>query len=297
MHICCAGEVMVELSPSDQPGLYRQGVAGDTFNTAIYLARAGLGVDYLTQLGDDAFSARILESMRTEHIGDRLVTRRPGRQPGLYMISNDARGERRFNYWRECSPARETFDQPISLDGCQAFYFSGITLAVTRTGLDNLLTLLNDLRRQGCTVIFDPNYRAALWQSIEQAREHYRAVLPLCDICLPTLDDEIELWGVASVRDCEALYEPFALRELVIKDQDLTTHALGEGKHIHQQAPKVAAVDTTGAGDAFSAGYLATRLRGGSIEDALSAAQQLAASVVQHRGAILPRAENEITRN
>jgi 2-dehydro-3-deoxygluconokinase len=54
--------------------------------------------------------------------------------------------------------------------------------------------------------------------------------------------------------------------------------------------PTVKATDTTGAGDSFNAGYLATRLGGGSIEDSVAAGRKLAGIVVQHRGAIIPRA-------
>ena len=55
------------------------------------------------------------------------------------------------------------------------------------------------------------------------------------------------------------------------------------------QAQAVTATDTTGAGDAFNAGYMATRFNGGDLQSALSHAQAMAAKVVQHRGAILPR--------
>ena len=64
MQICCAGEVMVEMSAADSAGqssgLYRRGIAGDSYNTAVYLARAGLPVSYLTRLGDDGFSEEII---------------------------------------------------------------------------------------------------------------------------------------------------------------------------------------------------------------------------------------------
>lgn len=293
MQICCAGEVMVELASAGQPGLFRQGVAGDSFNTAIYLARQGLAVDYLTQLGDEAFSDNILQQLQSEGIGDRLIKRCPGRQPGLYLISNDEHGERQFSYWREHSPAREMFDAPLTLEGYKVFYFSGITLAIARSGLDCLKALLTQLRAAQCTIVFDPNYRPQLWQDREQAQWHYREVLPLCDILLPTLEDETALWGTASEADCQAMYERLEIRELVIKGRDLVTHVYSAGEHVMKQAQALPAVDTTGAGDAFNAGYLAARLQGQTIEEAIEAAQQLAAAVVQQPGAILPATNKE----
>ena len=95
MKICCAGEVMVEMSAVDGRGSYQRGVAGDSFNTAVYLARSGCAVSYLTRLGDDSFSDDIVERLEHEGIDTDLVIRCAGRQPGLYVIDNDADGEER----------------------------------------------------------------------------------------------------------------------------------------------------------------------------------------------------------
>ena len=189
---------------------------------------------------------------------------------------------------RDRSPARELFDQPLALPRYDAFYFTGITLAVTQTGLANLVTGLGKLKSDGCRIIFDSNYRPGLWADHALAQEHYRAVLPLCDMVLPSLEDEIALWGHHSIQACRQMYQGFGVRELVIKGHGLTAHAFSDQGEIEQQAQAVDAIDTTGAGDSFNAGYLATRLRNGSIRDSLNAAQQLSAAVVQHRGAILP---------
>ena len=45
---------MIELAAGEEPGQYDLDFAGDSYNTAIYLARAGLDVGYVTRLGDDA---------------------------------------------------------------------------------------------------------------------------------------------------------------------------------------------------------------------------------------------------
>lgn len=283
---------MVELAALGPGGPYQRAFAGDSFNTAVYLARAGLQVDYLTRLGDDALSGDILRMLEAEGIGAGLVRRVPGRQPGLYLIDNDDDGERRFSYWRDRAPVREMFDQPLAVEEIDALYFTGITLAVTRSGLPNLIELLAGARNAGCRVLFDPNYRAGLWDSRSQAREHFNAVLPLCDTVLSTLDDDTALWGVDSVRACQELYAGRGVRELVIRGAALNVHVFTGGATHSRQAEAVPALDTTGAGDAFNAGYLSQRLRGGDPADSIARGQALAAQVVQYRGAILPRPED-----
>ena len=289
MRICCAGEVMVELASTGTSGAYHQGFAGDTYNTAIYLARAGLGVDYLTRLGDDRFSDAIVKELGVEGIGADAVQRIPGRQPGLYLIRNDAQGEREFHYWRDNSPARELFGQPLTPPLCQAFYFSGVTLAVTRNGIENLKGLLLRLKQQGAAIVFDPNYRPTLWDSDAQARDYCRQVLPYCSMVLPTQDDECALWGIGSPQESASMYMEFGASEVVVKGADLVAYAFCDTEVVKRQAEVVRAIDTTGAGDSFNAAYLAARLQGATLDLALAAGQQLAAKVVQHRGALLPR--------
>jgi len=90
---------MVELSPTDD-GTFRQGFAGDTFNTAWYLRSllpAGWQVDYLTTVGDDAMSGQMLDFMRAAGIGTGHVAIRVEKTPRLYVISVRD-GERSFSF-------------------------------------------------------------------------------------------------------------------------------------------------------------------------------------------------------
>lgn len=81
-------------------------MAAMPLNTAVYLARLGVAVDYVTALGDDPFSEEMLAGWRTEGVGTAHVRQLPGRLPGLYLIGRDAAGERSFFHWRDRAPAR-----------------------------------------------------------------------------------------------------------------------------------------------------------------------------------------------
>src|SRR5207244_10543509 len=102
---------MVELARGSD-GRYSLAYGGDTFNTAVYLARAGVPVAYATALGDDPYSDGLLAFANAEGVQRDLVVRVPSRMPGLYLIETDAQGERRFYYWRDTSPARDLFELP-----------------------------------------------------------------------------------------------------------------------------------------------------------------------------------------
>src|ERR1700750_2460022 len=147
MRVACIGECMVEFA-QDRDGLFRRGFGSDTLNTALYLARLGVDVSYVTALGDDALSEGMLSAWRDEGINTDDVRRLQGRVPGLYMIERDGRGERSFLYWRDRAPAREFFDRAddAALERLSRFdwlYFSGISLSLYgETGRARLRELL-----------------------------------------------------------------------------------------------------------------------------------------------------------
>jgi 2-dehydro-3-deoxygluconokinase len=290
--VVALGECMVELSLGAGSAA-RVGYAGDTFNTAVYLRRLGRAVSYATVVGaDDPFSRGMLDLMAAERVDASLVVRAPDRVPGLYAIERDPNGERRFFYWRDRSPVRDFFalaDLPALRQACRAaevIYLSGITLAVVgEAGRAAIAELLADAA--GVPVAFDPNCRPQLWPSVEVERAAIDAIVPRCR------------WISTSEPDLETLYhdpvEVTAARwaalgaEVVVRHEDRRATVLGAGAPIALEAPpSVQAVDTTGAGDSFNAGYLAARLAGSDPATAVEAGRRLAAIVVQHLGAIIP---------
>jgi 2-dehydro-3-deoxygluconokinase len=292
------GECMVELARGSD-GRFGLAYGGDTFNTAVYLARAGLAVHYATALGDDPYSDGIAALAGEEGLICDLITRKSGRMPGLYLIETTPAGERSFQYWREQAPAREVFDGPVSaqliaaLDEATLIYFSGITLSLyTDAALDAFAVHLERARRGGTHVAMDGNYRPRGWRgNITRARAVMQRFWTLADIALPTFDDEQALWGDRVLEETIARLRSFHVRECVIKrGADGAVIALPETQTQVACPAVVQSVDTTAAGDSFNAGYLARRLAGDAPETAAVFAHRLAGIVIQHRGAIVPRA-------
>jgi 2-dehydro-3-deoxygluconokinase len=93
--VACIGECMIELKQAEG-GLFSRAFGGDTLNTAVYLARLGVEVDYITALGDDPMSDEMIASWAAERVGTGLVARLRGKLPGIYMIQTDEFGDRRF---------------------------------------------------------------------------------------------------------------------------------------------------------------------------------------------------------
>ncbi len=294
--VICLGEVMVELSLNEAtPDTAGIGFAGDTFNTCVYLKRAAprLGIAYATKLGRDRLSDRIVALMDREDLATDLVLRSPDRMPGLYAISTDATGERSFLYWRDRAAVRTLFEPPAldlsALTGTGLLYLSAITLAIlSPADRDRLLVGLALLRASGTRIAFDSNYRPALWPDAATARNQIERAWRLTDIGLPSVDDEMALYGDADEAAVLTRLNAWGVADGALKRGSQGPRPLdGSAAPPCEPAPKV--IDSTAAGDSFNGGYLAARLTGEDGGTALERGHALARLVVQHRGAIVPR--------
>jgi 2-dehydro-3-deoxygluconokinase len=298
LRVVSIGEVMVELSRNPD-GRYGLAYGGDTFNTAVYMARAGVDVAYATALGDDPYSDGVVNQAGAEGVDTRHMVRVPGRMPGLYVIETDPKGERQFYYWRDTSPARDLFELAEwgalaeAIMESKLVYFSGITLSLySNVGLGRFLAVLEMARKKGVQVAFDSNFRPRGWKGdVARARTVFSEALKRVDIALPTFDDEALLWGDGHPHATVDRLQAFGVAEVVVKNGP--NNALIATKDGREQVPTtevVTPVDTTAAGDSFNAAYLAARLKGDEPHQAVAAAHHLAGQVIRHRGAIMPRA-------
>ncbi|MCF8482405.1 MAG: sugar kinase [Rhodospirillum sp.] len=293
--VALLGECMLELVHGAD-GALAMGFGGDTLNTAVYMARLGASVEYVTALGDDPHSDRMVSAWQDEGVGCGLVARVPGRVPGLYMIETDDKGERRFLYWRDQAPARELFTLPTA-EGMMArlmdfgmVYLSGISLAIWgEAGRAILLPFLDRFRAEGGLVAFDTNWRPRLWPDIGTARAAYEAMYVRSDILLPGVEDIRALHGDPDEDAVFARVTAHGAREVILKREHPGCLVITEGQTVPVPAvADVTVVDTTAAGDSFAAGYLSRRAALGPVA-AAGVASRLAASVIGHRGAIIPR--------
>ena len=211
------GECMIELN-GEPFGTMRQTYGGDSLNTATYLARVAppdaVRVHYLTALGDDPLSRGMKARWQADGIDTCHVLTDPARQPGLYLIQLDAAGERTFLYWRNQSAARYLLQHPgwlqldAALEHFDAIYLSGISLAILPPAdRERLTDRLAACAAQGVQILFDGNYRPALWQSRDETRAAYARLLPHVHLALMTDDDERALWDDADIEATIAAYK------------------------------------------------------------------------------------------
>jgi 2-dehydro-3-deoxygluconokinase len=311
LNIAIIGECMIELSSvvnsstqsETAETVIKQSFGGDSMNTAIYLKKLtkdAVDVHYVSSMGTDALSNSLIKQWQDYGVNTESVLINPEKHAGLYMIQNDADGERTFQYWRNDSAAKylvqhNDFEQTIEkLKGFNAVYLSGISLAILPVeDCKTLLKHLAELASLGVKIIFDSNYRPALWASKAHCQQVTKEIYTLSTLALVTYDDEYELWEDDSIESCRARLHKQGVTELVIKDGENGCQYSVNGPLFGNEVAKFATekvenvVDTTAAGDSFNAGFLAYWLQSYPIKQCADTGNKLAGQVIQQKGAIV----------
>jgi 2-dehydro-3-deoxygluconokinase len=293
--VASIGECMIELKQAGG-GLFSRGFGGDTLNTAVYLARLGVGVDYITALGDDFMSDEMIASWEAEGVGTGRVAQLSGKLPGIYLIETDDFGDRHFYHWRESAAARSLMDLPgtddilESLVSYDVVYFSAITLSIySPQGRAKLIAALHRARKHGARMVFDTNFRARGWSDPDIARAIFDQAFAASDVVLASTEDLLPLYPYETD---EQLMARIGCDEAVLKLLEPGSMVRFEGVSQAVSAEPVTqpVVDTTAAGDSFSAAYIAARLAGAEPVEAARAGHRLAGVVVCYPGALIARA-------
>lgn len=295
MRILAIGECMAELAPLGGPGEFKIGYAGDTFNTAWYLAKISPNTEvaYFTTVGDDKLSREMRAFIDRTGIDTSHICEIPDGTMGLYMI-HLSNGERSFSYWRNNSAAKRLADDPDALgraiEKADLIYYSGITLGILgHQSRENLLGALQRGRDVGKTVAFDTNIRPKLWSSTEEMKRSIMRAAELSNIVLPSFDDESAWFNDDCPTATLERYARLGVERIVVKN--------GEHSVVYQDGnirgevptkPETSAIDTTAAGDSFNAGVLLSVSEKSDFRAGISLGCKLASYVIQAKGALVP---------
>lgn len=289
------GECMAELQAMND-GFYQLGFAGDTLNTAWYMKAltdsSRVSVDYLTSIGSDHLSNKMLNFLKGGGIGTRFVSEVQDRTVGLYLITLTGT-ERNFTYWRNASAARLLAeDEKVlysALNQADVIYFSGITLAILSPSHRKIFfSVLRNLKMRGVTIAFDTNTRRRLWPSDAAMKKAMIDGYTVSTLALPTFDDDSAVFGDRTPAETVRRIASYGVPEIVVKDGANACLVFANDALVSiTPEPVSGVIDTTGAGDSFNAGYIAAQLAGKDPEQAAKFAHRVAGRVICGRGALL----------
>jgi 2-dehydro-3-deoxygluconokinase len=310
MDLVTFGEAMVRLTPPafqrlEQAHSFDAYVGGGELNVAVAAARLGLSSRWVSRLPENALGHMIANRAREQGVDPRIEWT-PDDRAGLYFVELGA-APRASSVLYDRAASAISRVQPGSIDwssvfnGTRWFHVSGITPALSESAATVTAEALLAAKRAGLTVSYDLNFRSKLW-SAEHARAVQEPLMEHVDILITTEEDTRVVFGIGAEAkgayeqvDAEsyahvarALEKKFKLHAVAITLRENPRVLLNswsaivaaDGK-IHR-APRyeVEVVDRIGAGDAFSAGLIVSRLEKSGWEDAVRFAT--ATSALKH---------------
>jgi 2-dehydro-3-deoxygluconokinase len=297
--ILAYGEAMVEFNQTGDAGgrLYLQGFGGDSSNFAIAAARQRASVGYLSAVGDDRHGAMLRALWAAEGVDAHAVRTDAQGHTAIYLVTHDAAGHH-FHFVRTGSAASRMTPAGLPLERirrARVLHLSGISLAISASACDTGFAAIETARAAGVRVSFDTNLRLKLWP-LARARAVTAEAIRLADICLPSHEDAVALFGRddpdAIVDHCLAL----GARIVALK---LGAHGalVADGAQRHRIAPfPCRPVDATGAGDTFGGAFVARLVAGDGLADAGRYAAAAAALSTEGYGAVAPIPNAEAVR-
>ncbi|WP_458188758.1 carbohydrate kinase family protein [Haladaptatus sp. NG-WS-4] len=299
-----SGETLVDFLPerpgplSDVPSFERR-PGGAPANVAVALARLDETPWFWTRIARDPFGDYLTDAL-ADPLPDRFVERDPDAKTTLAFVTHDEAGDRSFSFYRD-----GTADTRLRPGGVPDevlaelpwVYVGGVTLASepARTATLDLAERAHDA---GCTVVFDLNARPELWPEGGFA-EAVREMLDFADVVKATPDD-LRMAGFEADPSGDTDESADLASAVCEAGPHTTLLTLGrEGAYAQatEDAPwgagtashagyDISVTDTTGAGDAFTAGALAALAEGNPLSDVLAFANAVAALTTTEPGAM-----------
>jgi 2-dehydro-3-deoxygluconokinase len=310
MDLVTFGEAMVRLTPPafqrlEQARSFDAYVGGGELNVAVAAARLGAQSRWVSRLPDNALGHMIANRAREQGVDVHIEWTADDRA-GLYFAELGA-APRATSVLYDRAASAISRVAPGSIDwlavfgGARWFHVSGITPALSESAAKVTAEALVAAKKSGLTVSYDLNYRSKLW-SAEKARAVQEPLMQHVDVLMTTEEDTRVVFGIGAVAKdgyehvdpesyahvARALEKRFGFRAVAVTLRENPRVLLNswsaivaaDGK-IHR-APRyeVEVVDRIGAGDAFSAGLIVSRLEKQGWEDAVRFAT--ATSALKH---------------
>jgi fructokinase len=267
-----AGEALIDFLP-DSPGPlagvenFSRRAGGAPANVAVGLARLDAAPWFWTRVGEDPFGDLLADALADFGVPDRFVERDADAKTALAFVSHDADADRAFTFYRDGTADTRVEPGGVpdeTLESVSWVYVGGVMLAAD-PGRTATLDLAERASERDCTVVFDPNARPELWDSEAAFAEEVGEMLTYADVVKATPED-LDAAGFSgeSPEDLAAAVSDAGPHTVLLtlggsgafaRSTDAAPWGPGAASHGGYEVESVA--DTTGAGDAFTAGALA----------------------------------------
>ncbi len=255
------GELLIDFTPSGEiegQKLFMQNAGGAPANVAAAVSGFGVSAAFLGMVGKDFFGRYLKGVLDEKGVDTSGLVMSDDYNTTLAFIHLFENGDRDFSFYRK--PGADIMYDIKHLNAdiikrAKVFHFGSLSLT-DEPARSATFEAVRIARENGVAVSYDPNYRAPLWKSEQEAKEYMLRGLKAADI-LKISDTEVSfLFGDIPYEDTAIMLVKRGIKLVFItlgSEGAVYANAAGVGK---SSAYKADVVDTTGAGDCFTAGAI-----------------------------------------
>lgn len=291
------GEILVDLvfvEPIREGARIEVHFGGAPANLAVGVSRLNHRAGFIGAVGSDDFGRFLINTLNAYGIDTEMVKIKKARTTLAFVIV-DEEGERTFFFYRK--PWSNTADTmleitDVDLDrvcGSKIVHFTGFSTSYPPLS-NTVYTVVEHALKRGVKISYDPTFREDIWPSRRHATEAFRKSLKLSTIVSLSIDEIIEFYNTTDyTRVANHIIRNYPGVEVVAvrlgsKGAYVRTR---NGNEAYAEAFKVKVVDTTGAGDAWTAAFLVSYvLEKMELDYSVKFANAVAALVCTRYGAI-----------
>lgn len=260
MSIICFGELIVDFTSLEAGKLlweverFLKNVGGASANVAIGLHYHGVPVKLWSKVGNDSFGKFLLKRLSDYGVSVEGVIKDSRHPTKLAFVGLEENGERYFEFHNRNSADMYMRVEDINLDELkrtEIFCFGGIALLGDVT-VNTLMQILNLTKENETLVLLDPNIRIDLVKNPEMIFDRFTEILNFVDILKLSGDDWKQFFGDKTPYDI--LQKGISL--IILTDGANGVRLITKQSEVSVPVENVKVVDTTGAGDAFTAAFL-----------------------------------------
>lgn len=239
---------------------------GSASNFAVAMSRLGVPTGLIASIGDDALGQFIINNLRNENVDISHVKIVKNASSGIVVVFIDEQGERRMIAYRGANlmMSKEDID-PKYIKSAKIIHLSG-------TRLDLAEYISSIAKQEGLIVSFDPGSVIA-----SMGIENCKTILKNTDILFVNRIEVTRMTGINDILGSAYELINHGPSMIIIKLGPDGSMAVTRSQRIKIPAFKVKAINTTGAGDAFNAGFIKAFLLNMKIEDSLKIGNAVAA--------------------
>ncbi len=262
--VIAIGECLVDLIAPRGTDLVRGNTldireGGAPANVAVGLARLGVPVQLRSVLGDDPFGQRLHDHIAAEGVDVSHVRIAEGTPTTIALAWADEHGDGHFRLHRHADRLLAPAD--MELGDAEAVVFGSVAMCASPS-VDAVLTAIRHATEEGIPLVFDVNVRPGL-VPIDELRMLVSAGLASSTVVKMSVDDARHLWGARTLDEAADALERIDPPVAVITDGSRGALLRVGSARIRQDVFPVDAIEPTGAGDAFTAGFISRMIARG----------------------------------